>query len=83
MELLREGRLPAGEIAAHFSMSGAAISKHLALLRDAGLVRDMRSGKFIYYEINTSVLEDVLAFVSGLRPAQEKAGKELRHAQAK
>ena len=66
LEHLREGRLAAGEIAARFPVSNAAVSKHLAVLREAGLVRDIRSGKNVYYELNTSVLEDVLAYLSGL-----------------
>lgn len=70
LELLRAGRLPAGEIAGHFPVSNAAVSKHLAVLREAGLVRVDRCGKNIYYELNTSVLKDVLAFVSGLRREQ-------------
>ena len=47
-------------------MSNAAVSKHLAVLKEAGLVRDIRRGKYIFYELNTSVLEDVLVFVSSL-----------------
>lgn len=66
LEHLREGRLAAGEIAVRFPVSNAAVSKHLAVLREAGLVRDIRSGKNVYYELNTSVLEDVLAYLSGL-----------------
>mgnify|MGYP002551521898 CR=1 FL=1 len=62
LEHLREGRLAAGGIGARFP----AVSKHLAVLREAGLVRDIRSGKNVYYELNTSVLEDVLAYLSGL-----------------
>ena len=50
LEMLRAGRMAAGEIAEHFSVSGAAISKHLSVLRDADLIRDTRAGKFIYYE---------------------------------
>lgn len=69
LELLRPGRLSAGEIAAHFPISAAAISKHLSVLKEAGLVRDIKRGKYIYYELNTSVLEDVLVFISGLRSA--------------
>lgn len=67
LEHLREGRLAAGEIAPRaFPVSNAAVSKHLAVLREAGLVRDIRSGKNVYYELNTSVLEDVLAYLGGL-----------------
>ncbi len=48
-------------------MTGAAVSRHLAVLREAGLVRDRREGKFIYYELNTSVLEEVMLWLAELR----------------
>ena len=67
LEILKEGRLPAGEISDHFSVSGAAISKHLSVLREADLIRDAREGKFIYYELNTSVLEEVMIWLAGLK----------------
>ncbi|MFR4973601.1 MAG: autorepressor SdpR family transcription factor, partial [Butyricicoccus pullicaecorum] len=54
LHLLRDGPLPAGEITAHFNISAATISHHLAILRDAGLVLDDKRGKFIYYELNLS-----------------------------
>ncbi len=65
--LLRSGRLSAGEIAEHFEITGAAISRHLSVLRDADLVRDRRDGKFIYYELNASVLEEILIWIAGLK----------------
>ena len=67
LEMLKAGRLPAGEIAEHFIVSGAAVSKHLSVLRDADLIRDTREGKFIYYELNTSVLEEVMLWLSCLK----------------
>ena len=67
LQLLKAGRLPAGEITDHFSVSGAAVSKHLSVLRDADLIRDNREGKFIYYELNTSVLEEVMLWLSKLK----------------
>ena len=67
LELLKNGRLPAGEIAEHFSVSGAAVSKHLSVLKDADLIRDTREGKFILYELNTSVLEEVMLWLTGLK----------------
>ena len=67
LEMLKAGRLPAGEIAEQFSVSGAAVSKHLSVLRDADLIRDTREGKFIYYELNTSVLEEVMLWLSCLK----------------
>ena len=67
LELLKGGRMAAGEIAEKFPVSGAAISKHLSVLREADLIRDTREGKFIYYELNTSVLEEVMLWISGLK----------------
>ena len=67
LELLRFGRLPAGEIAEKFPVSGAAVSKHLSVLKDADLIRDSREGKFIFYELNTSVLEEVMLWLAGLK----------------
>ena len=65
--LLKTGRLSAGEIAEKFPISGAAISKHLSVLKEADLIRDAREGKFIYYELNTSVLEEVMLWLAGLK----------------
>ena len=67
LEILKSGQLSAGEIAKSFSISGAAISKHLSILREADLIRDMRKGKFIFYELNASVLEEVLLWLSSLK----------------
>lgn len=74
LEMLKAERLSAGEIAEHFTVSFAAVSKHLAVLREADLIRDTREGKFIFYELNTSVLEEVLLWLSCLRG--EKNDKE-------
>ena len=67
LTLLRGGSKSAGEITEHFSITGAAISRHLSVLKDADLIRDQRDGKFIIYTLNTSVLEDVLFWVSNLK----------------
>ena len=67
LEMLRPGRLAAGEIGGKFPVSGAAISKHLSVLKDADLIRDTREGKFIYYELNTSVLEEVMLWLKTLK----------------
>ena len=67
LELLKSGRLPAGEIAEKFPISGAAVSKHLSVLKEADLIRDARVGKFIYYELNTSVLEEVMLWLTALK----------------
>ena len=67
LELLKGGRLSAGEIGEHFPVSGAAVSKHLSVLKEADLIRDAREGKYIYYELNTSVLEEVMLWLTGLK----------------
>ena len=71
LELLKTGRLSAGEIADHFPVSGAAVSKHLAVLREADLIRDAREGKFIYYELNASILEEVMLWLTSLKGAEK------------
>ena len=67
LEMLRSGRLSAGEIAEKFPVSGAAVSKHLSVLKESDLIRDAREGKFIYYELNTSVLEEVMLWIKALK----------------
>lgn len=63
LNILKSGRRSAGEIADAFPISGAAVSRHLSVLKQAGLVRDAREGKFIYYEVNLSVLQELLAWL--------------------
>ena len=65
-DTLKAGRLSAGEITDHFDITAAAISRHLSVLKDADLIRDTREGKFIYYELNASVLEEILLWVADL-----------------
>ena len=67
LNLLKRGSLPAGEISEHFEMSAPAISKHLNILKEANLIRDRREGKYIIYELNASVLEEVLLWVKDLK----------------
>lgn len=64
--LLKNGKLSAGEIVEKFSITGASISRHLSILKEAGLIRDTKKGKYIYYEINLSVLEEVLAWIANI-----------------
>ena len=73
LELLRAGRLSAGTIGEHFPISGAAVSKHLSVLREADLIRDEREGKFIFYELNASVLEEILLWISELKGESDNA----------
>ena len=67
LDVLKTGRLSAGEIAEKFPVSGAAVSKHLSVLKEADLIRDTREGKYIYYELNTSVLEEVMLWLVTLK----------------
>ena len=67
LTLLKSGRMSAGDICEHFDVTGAAISRHLSVLREADLIRDTREGKFIYYELNASVLEEIMLWITDLR----------------
>ena len=71
LNLLKSGKMSAGEICDHFPVTGASISRHLSVLKDADLVRDRREGQFIYYELNTSVLEEILLWVTQLKGENE------------
>ena len=67
LDMLKPGRMAAGEIAEAFPVSGAAVSKHLSVLKEADLIRDTREGKFIYYQLNASVLEEVMLWLANLK----------------
>lgn len=67
LNMLKQKRLAAGEIVEHFDISGAAISRHLSVLKEADLVRDVREGKYIYYELNASVLEEIMLWLSDFK----------------
>ena len=67
LTLLRAGPLTAGQIAERFPVSAAAVSRHLSVLKEADLVRDQREGKYIYYELNASVLEEILLWLTTLK----------------
>lgn len=62
LQLLKAGRMSAGEIGTHFDMTGATISHHLSILKQAGLIEDFREGKYIYYELNVSVMEELMGW---------------------
>lgn len=67
LNMLKNGRMSAGEITEHFSVTGASISRHLSVLKDADLVRDTREGQFIFYELNASVLEEIMLWITDLK----------------
>ena len=67
LTLLRAGRLSAGEIGAHFDMTGATISYHLGILKRAELVFETKEKNFVYYSLNTSVVEELMLWLSELK----------------
>ena len=67
LNLLKGGRMSAGEITDHFPVTAAAISRHLSVLKEADLIRDQREGKFIYYDLNASVLEEIMLWIKDLK----------------
>ena len=71
LELLKNGKLSAGEIGEKFDITAAAISRHLSVLKEADLIRDERQGKFIYYELNVSVLEEIMLWLTSLKGDNE------------
>ena len=72
LNLLKSGRMSAGDIANHFPVTDASVSRHLSVLKEADLIRDTREGKFIFYDINTSVLEEVMLWITALKGEDEK-----------
>ena len=67
LHLLKDGAMSAGDIAAHFPVTAAAISRHLSVLKEADLIRDSREGKYIYYQLHTSVLEEMILWATDLK----------------
>lgn len=66
LRALREGDLPAGDIAARFPMTAASVSHHLSVLKDAGLVRAERQGRNLIYSLETTVFQEFLQQVMSL-----------------
>ncbi len=67
LNLLKSGKRSAGEIADQFDITAAAVSRHLSVLKEADLIEDTREGKFIFYELNTSVLEEIMLWLTDLK----------------
>lgn len=70
LELLKKGRLSAGEIGAHFDMTGATISYHLSILKKADLIRESKQKNYIYYDLNASVVEEIMLWLASLKGEQ-------------
>ena len=67
LNLLKGGKMTAGEITEHFPVTAASVSRHLSVLKEADLIRDKRDGKFIIYELNASVLEEIMLWITDLK----------------
>ena len=67
LDMLKGGAMTAGDISSKFDMTAATVSHHLSVLREAGFVSDDRRGKFIYYELNMTVLDEILSWITALR----------------
>ena len=65
LNLLKQKEMTAGEIVEHFQVSGATMSHHLSILKQAGLGDDQKSGKYIYYRLNLTVFEEILSWIQG------------------
>jgi len=63
LSMLRGGKKSAGEIGEHFNLTGATVSYHLSKLKQADLITEEKHKNFIFYELNTSVFEDVLNWI--------------------
>ncbi len=76
LTLLKSGRMSAGEIVDRFEVTGASVSRHLSVLKEADLIRDKREGKFIFYELNASVFEEILLWIKSLKGENENDQKQ-------
>ena len=73
LNMLKNGRLSGGQISEHFEVTGASVSRHLSVLKEVDLIRDTREGKFIYYDLNASVLEEIMLWITDLKGDNDHA----------
>jgi len=76
LNLLKSGRMSAGDITDHFDVTGASISRHLSVLKEADLIRDTREGKYIFYDLNASVLEEIMLWITDLKGESDNDQKQ-------
>ena len=76
LQLLKNGRMSAGEIGSHFDMTGATISYHLSVLKKADLVTETKMKNFVYYELNASVLEEIMLWITDLKGESDHDGND-------
>ena len=77
LNLLKRGRMSAGEITEHFPVTAASISRHLSVLKESDLLRDTREGQFIFYELNTSIFEEIMMWFSQFKNVDIQEDKKL------
>ena len=73
LTLLRSGKMSAGDIAAHFDMTGATISYHLSQLKKAGLITEQREKNYIYYQLNASVFEEIVLWLNNFKEVKNES----------
>lgn len=76
LNMLKSGRMSAGDISDRFPVTAASISRHLSVLKEADLIRDTREGKYIFYELNASVLEEIMLWITDLKGDGDNVEKE-------
>lgn len=76
LQLLKNGRMSAGDIGSHFDMTGATVSYHLKILKKADLIWEKKEKNFIFYELNTSVLEELMLWITDLKGDNSDDKKE-------
>ena len=76
LQMLKHGAMSAGDIGSHFDMTGATVSYHLKILKKADLIWEKKEKNFIFYELNTSVLEEILLWISDLKGENNNDQKE-------
>ena len=76
LQMLKNGPMSAGDIGSHFDMTGATVSYHLKILKKADLVWEKKEKNFIFYELNTSVLEEIMLWISDLKGEKDDDKKE-------
>ncbi len=76
LQLLKNGSMSAGDIGGHFDMTGATVSYHLKILKKADLIWEKKEKNFIFYELNTSVLEELMLWISDLKGENDNDKKE-------
>ena len=76
LQMLKKGRMSAGDIGSHFDMTGATVSYHLKILKKADLIWEKKEKNFVFYELNTSVLEEIMLWISDLKGESNDDKKE-------